>query len=300
MPEEFEQYNPVVPPEEWYSSGSTYDENKLLHSFNDNPVLAEYSSHDKSHTYTWYSHGKIAREDKKPAIVRVKINRYSTHDANMKFHSYNDEPAIVRFFPEDNMLKFSWCKNGKTHRDNDKPAIITIDSRGTSYAYHIDGNPHRDNGMPAIVEPACKTWLVKGVLHNTEGFASLSFFLDFPDIKPEGVQSWGLYNILMPENIFNEIKSFQKRTNFPLWVSFLSVLGFADLKSLESFTLSDGKWNYGIPASWYLHALGVTDQKFIDGLNKQAFIGAHGLSPFGSHINALLALIEYEEGKRHA
>jgi hypothetical protein len=292
LPEGFEQYNPEVPSEEWYVNESTYDDNGRLHSFNDKPVLAEYSTDKKAHFYTWYSHGKVERENNQPVNVRVAENVYSTHNANMKYHSYNDEPAIVRFFPESNRFKISWCKNGETHRDDDKPAIITIDDSGTSYAYYLNGALHRENNMPAIVEPARKIWLIKGILHNTEDYASVSFFLDFPKLKPEGVKTWGLYNVLMPESIFNDIKSFQKRTNFPLWVSFLSVLDFINL---EDISLFDNEWNYDIPTSWYLHALGVTDKVLIDGLNNQALIGSYGISPFKSHINTFLATIEYEE-----
>ena len=39
---------------------------------------------------------------------------------NNKFHSYGDAPAYVSLYDEAKQ----WCKNGKLHRENDKPAVV--------------------------------------------------------------------------------------------------------------------------------------------------------------------------------
>ena len=61
---------------------------------------------------------------------------------NGKRHRDNDKPAAIYT----NGTK-CWYKNGKCHRDNDKPAIIRSD--GTKYWFK-DGECHRDNDRPAI------------------------------------------------------------------------------------------------------------------------------------------------------
>ena len=54
-----------------------------------------------------------------------------------------------------------WYKNGKRHRDNNKPAIITYE--GNRYWYK-NGKIHRDNDQPAIIYyNGTQSWYTNGV-----------------------------------------------------------------------------------------------------------------------------------------
>jgi hypothetical protein len=296
IPEGFEQYNPEAIPEGWHANENTFDDDGLFHSFDDEPLVSKYTKHKKSYFYTWYSHGKVERENSKPVNVSVKENTYSTYNENMQLHSYNDEPAIISFLPYNNEFKFLWCKNGETHRDNDKPAIITVTAGETSYVYYLDGLRHRDNHLPAVIKHEYEVCLVQGILHNTEGHASMGLY---SNLSSRGIYDWGLYGVIMPESVFNEIKFLQKKTNLPLWASFLSVLGLVEENYLESSMQSDGKWNSGIPASWYFKALGITDENFRKKIKNTEGLGFFGGSVFESHTESLLKFIKYEESKNN-
>ena len=53
-----------------------------------------------------------------------------------------------------------WFKNGKQHRDNDRPAVIYSD--GTKLWYK-DGQRHRDNDNPAVIySDGAKYWFKDG------------------------------------------------------------------------------------------------------------------------------------------
>jgi uncharacterized protein CbrC (UPF0167 family) len=70
---------------------------------------------------------------------------YYTTDELGRFHSFNDEPAIVvnsYSTMDENEVETitegyqAWYKNGELHRDNDLPAVIR--DNGTKF-YYIDG-----------------------------------------------------------------------------------------------------------------------------------------------------------------
>ncbi len=68
--------------------------------------------------------------------------------------------------PEDNVESEEedecreWRVNGKRHREDDLPAVIT--SNGDKYWY-INGNLHRDNGRPAVeMANGEKEWYISG------------------------------------------------------------------------------------------------------------------------------------------
>lgn len=70
-----------------------------------------------------------------------------------------------------------WYKNGKFHRDGDKPAMEH--ANGVLY-YAKDGELHRDGNKPAIVVPGKREeYYIKGLLHRTNGPA-----IEY--IKPDG------------------------------------------------------------------------------------------------------------------
>jgi len=73
-----------------------------------------------------------------------------------------------------------WFKNGKLHRDNDKPAVIHFS--GSTYWYK-NGEFHRDNDQPASIwNDGTKQWWKNGKLHRDNDKPSI--------IRADGTRSW--------------------------------------------------------------------------------------------------------------
>jgi hypothetical protein len=93
---------------------------------------------------------------------------------NTKPHSFNDHPAIIR----ESGAK-EWCRHGKTHRDNDQPAVI---ENGTEYWYQY-GKIHRDNDQPAVIySDGTKSWWQYGQRHRDNDQPAV--------IYPDGHREW--------------------------------------------------------------------------------------------------------------
>ena len=76
-----------------------------------------------------------------------------------KYHSFNDQPAIIYACGEKN-----WYQNGQLHRNNDLPAII--DANGTQEWYQ-NGRRHRNNDQPAVIcTTGDKFWWRNGQYHR--------------------------------------------------------------------------------------------------------------------------------------
>jgi len=73
----------------------------------------------------------------------IKNDGYQCWYKNGKLHRDNDLPAIIT----PNEKKY-WYKNGVRHRDNDLPAVIL--ANGDQFWYQ-NGKLHRDNDLPAII-----------------------------------------------------------------------------------------------------------------------------------------------------
>ena len=84
-----------------------------------------------------------------------------TRNANGRLHSENDFPALE----EDNYM--AWYRDGKLHREGDRPAVICLD--GSRY-WFINGKLHRDGDLPAIeFVHLYKQWYKNGKLHRELG-----------------------------------------------------------------------------------------------------------------------------------
>ena len=59
------------------------------------------------------------------------------------WHSYNDAPAIIFLDGEEE----NWYKNGKRHREDDKPAVIHSNGK----IWYKNGKRHRENDKPAFI-----------------------------------------------------------------------------------------------------------------------------------------------------
>ena len=92
--------------------------------------------------------------------VEVEISQEDiTWYKNGKCHRENDQPAVIT----SNGSKH-WFKNGKIHRDNDQPGLIY--SNGIKYWYK-DGDLHRDNDQPAIIfYSGVQRWYKDGVRYE--------------------------------------------------------------------------------------------------------------------------------------
>ena len=80
---------------------------------------------------------------------------------NGKYHRDNDLPAVISKDGDQ-----FWYKNGKRHRDNDLPAFITVN--GHQYWYQ-NGLKHRDNDLPAAIMSCGTQYCYKnglGYKHN--------------------------------------------------------------------------------------------------------------------------------------
>lgn len=87
-------------------------------------------------------------------LLKIKTKeRISYYNSDGKSHRDNDLPAVIW---SDGMQ--AWYQNGKHHRDNG-PAIIRSD--GTQ-EWCRNGKRHRDNGPAIIISNGDKEWWVNG------------------------------------------------------------------------------------------------------------------------------------------
>ena len=89
---------------------------------------------------------------------------------NGLFHSYDDLPAVESVYFKSKM----WYKNGKRHRDGDKPAIQS--ERNSEW--YVDGKHHREGGLPAVISTGrngrpYKEWWVDGKRHREGGLPAI-------------------------------------------------------------------------------------------------------------------------------
>lgn len=131
--------------------------NDVLHrdSFNSNktpnPALI-MTNNDGVLTHEWYKHG--VQFEPKITIFDEESNTQSTKDINYNLHSFNDEPAVVRYESEKVKGIKIWYNHGKIHRGNDKPAVIHSD--GTK-EWYIDGKCNRLGNKPALITSSGRT-----------------------------------------------------------------------------------------------------------------------------------------------
>ena len=85
--------------------------------------------------YIWFKNGKEIQRSKDPEgkLVTKKITSHNTY---IRYSYYYGSLESESFY-----------KNGKFHRDNDKPACIYYDKDGNVRVeyYYKEGKSHRDN-----------------------------------------------------------------------------------------------------------------------------------------------------------
>ena len=63
---------------------------------------------------------------KAPAEAEVKEWRNATG----QLHRENDQPAVIKYYENGEILTEEWYLNGRTHRENDQPAVIKYYENG--------------------------------------------------------------------------------------------------------------------------------------------------------------------------
>ena len=94
---------------------------------------------------------------------------------NGKLHRDNDLPAVITEEGDQ-----TWYKNGFKHRDNDLPA--KINANGDKYWYQ-NGFHYRDNDLPAIIRTCGeKVWYKNGLIHRDNDLPAITY--------PTGSRYW--------------------------------------------------------------------------------------------------------------
>jgi len=94
---------------------------------------------------------------------------------NGKLHRDNDKPAVIWSDGEKN-----WHKDGPLHRDGDKPAVIQANG---AKVWYKNGKCHRDNDKPAgVFHDGAKYWYKNGKLHRDNDKPAVIFH--------DGVARW--------------------------------------------------------------------------------------------------------------
>lgn len=306
FPPEFEQYNPEALPVEWDSEENTFDKQGNPHSYNDKPLLILGKAPKKKATgiyalqnyyYSWYKHGKSWRADNKPITILINDQKYATYDKDLKLHSYDDAPAEITWNAKYDELKLVWYIHGVVHREKDLPSII--DRRAKKEVlekYYWHGVIHRANSLPAEIKPDSKTWMVQKALHNSEGPA----FVGKHSFEKEDNCRWGLYGVILYEELFDEVKSCERETGAPLWAAFLTTLGFLTKEDLIMFMQEFDLENTSIPKTWVLRVWGITSETFDTkiGQSNEKGVGYWGLSLSSTRIEDLLNIIKFEEEEK--
>lgn len=296
LPAEFEQYNPEAVTDYKLPYSDTFDEQGLLHSYNDKPATVNYSSTSQL-VLTWYHHGVISRAENKPCRIACTKDYYSTLNENNEVHSFADLPSGIRVSNSNANYSLDWRKDGKLHRDGDLPSnIIWAQGHISFLRYAKNGKGHRDDGLPAAVSDYNETWLIRGQLHNKYGVA----IEEYDKQNSVATSQYSLYGVKMQEESFTRIQAYHISEQVPFWVAFLHELGLLTDETAISLKGDTSIFSYSVPTSWKLRSLGITNEKYKKAVNEksksQNFQGFHRMEfPELTQLDAAIEVIEYEQ-----
>lgn len=255
LPDEFEQYNPDNSYLDFVKDFATYDENGLLHSYDDEPSSLKIDRYGYK-TFTWHSHGDLQRNDK-PAYVQINNFLYNTFDSDGRSHSFNGMPSKISI--QDDEVLMEWTEHGIPHRLDDKPAFLAKGPKSNPrYIYYNMGKTHRANNQPALANEKHTLWQVEGFNHNATGPSRIGLNKD-EYIKPK---IWHLYDVHLQEETFLAIKNFEAEKAVPLWVAFLYILHVIQDEEVNLFLDESSAWNNIFPVKWILRSWGITDKNY--------------------------------------
>lgn len=295
MPPALEQYNPEDTFDKFRKSYETFDENGLLHSFNDEP--SKVIIHDtKQKDIMWHSHGELYRDDDRPARINLSRNSFMTLDENRKPHSYGNMPSKIDSTGA--KIWLAWHNNGVPHRSGDLPAEVTSTQKEiVEYAYYEQGQLHRGNNQLSLLTDHSKAWLVKGIRHNSVNYSALELEKGLDSSSLSARKAWHLYGTRVKEETFSAIKSFEAEKNVPLWVAFLYKLDVIGDSEINVFLNESGSWDNSFPISWVLKAWHITDEAYSDKvrelhLREKRFVSKRNFFP----LTPILEIVNFEEG----
>jgi hypothetical protein len=303
MPAEFEKYNPELLLLTNFSADETRDEQKLFHSFNDEPAMIFHHGRGEFQ-FSWYSHGEPFRDNKPATIFVTKNAAYSTHDIDMHSHSYDGQPSSIVYSPLLKRFEFTWSNHGKLHRTENLPAIISshgdeknISTYAVDHLYYENGEMHRDDGLPAYIDKNRTEWVMYGSKHNPKGNAIAYSRGSVAD----STRNWALYGIEMNKEIFDRILFYQKNAQVPLWAATLFILGVIDDTHISFFTTESGEWNTGIPIKWVFHVWNITDDVLNESIaSKKDSLDIQfnkSFSRTNSQLENFIKIIQHDEDK---
>jgi hypothetical protein len=302
LPPELEQYNPDDFIQELNLTSfneplhlNTFDEEGRFHSYDDFPSVIKGTGGNFS--LRWHQHGVLARDENKPLYIKKYKTHWGTYDNKGHLHSYNDMPAEIASNVDE--FIFTWANHGNRERNGDNPSVIRVDDISGQRAFYFKNNVyHRPHDLPAIEEYGSKFWVILGSLHNEKGPAKITLFSGSTPVERK---NWYLYGIYMSEEQFEQICSYQKVHNTPLWVAFLHKFKLIDEKVITHFMDEDGIWNANLPTSWLLQALDVTEETWIIfaaqiyEVYKSAYKSPSRLEKEPAVYSRFLDIINYEE-----
>ena len=111
---------------------------------------------------------------KKCPMFKIDLERVQTDDVTYLTRCMKNSGSIEKTYEITNEIKIKismweikWYKNGKLHRDNDKPATMWWEGFTIWYK---NGKRHRDNDQPAVIDPdGTRFWYRNGYLHRGDG-----------------------------------------------------------------------------------------------------------------------------------
>jgi len=95
-------------------------------------------------------------------VVFRHIDKYGNTYKNGLHHSYEDKPALVEEYLDEEGHRLVWYKDGDIHRDGDLPAVIDIDRQ----EWYKDGKRHREGDKPAWISRDTHQWFENDELHR--------------------------------------------------------------------------------------------------------------------------------------
>jgi hypothetical protein len=288
MPVEAEQFNPENLHFDLTKDYATYDENGFLHSYEDKPSSLTISTYGDKY-FTWHSHGIQYRDDNKPVNIRVSPFLYDTFDAERKRHSFNDMPS--RMSMENGVMWMEWYEHGKLHRENDKPALLTLGKEGfMECTYYKNNEEHRDNGKPAFFSKYNKSWKIEGIKHNSLGPQQTNEKQKYSSFS----KFWTLYDVPIQQETFDIIKKLEMEKTVPLWVAFLYTFEVIGNDEFNLFLTEAGTWDESFPITWIFKSWGLTDENYKNKIKEKC---DHERRPNTNAwtLEKLLKITEYEK-----
>lgn len=194
-------------------------------------------------------------------IVPAWVKEYDQPDYPVEWFTPEVPDDIDYFYnvasSPDRGSEHLWFKYGKSHRDDDRPAIIEY--VGRHFIWCKNGLIHREGNKPAIINYADKEvhFRTYGLSHNTSGPAIVSWDSKQPD-------EWYLYGWKLEKTLFDEILNLHQTWNqIPLWVCLFYKVNFfyaEENKLLEEIVANPEN---AFPSSWLVKVLNLTPQRIL-------------------------------------